>query len=358
MAARDLHLLALALLVAGASACSTDEITVEPYVVPTEIAVGPADFLGDLVCSPNPGAPQSYVVTLTHYLDGEDVSPFTVGSGLPTPCSLVSGFRHIEIGHRYTADVDVYDLPSDQLRAFGQASSGSRQMIDLDSGDPAVPRWSSHCGGGASSAAVARENQRVFVRPCDEIVDSAPHPAQLTLSPVTILGSDPCATSASLDVVEEDDALPAVVGLPCDAEPLVYDVQDGQSYRLYAVATVGDAVQGTTCFATGRAGQTVTPSCGGLSSRGSIAISLAGLTDAGGQDLLCPAGDFFDVLEAGEALNAVPLPCEVSATIGGLEAGTALLDVVVYDAQGGPLGQATCSATVAPGKTVAAFCLP
>ena len=164
---RSQLLVASLVLVAVGGACTDDEPFATTYIQPTEVAVRPSDFLGDVSCSTNPGAMRSYVVTLTAYDDAEDVTGFTLGSSVPAPFSFVAGFREVvTVGKRYTAEVDGYDLPPEQLAPFGGASSGARQMRHSDTGEVLTPRWSTQCGKAAGSAVTASLNERVYVRPC------------------------------------------------------------------------------------------------------------------------------------------------------------------------------------------------
>ncbi|RLB63154.1 MAG: hypothetical protein DRI90_07500 [Deltaproteobacteria bacterium] len=348
-------------LACAATACTDDGLLGTAVPQPTEVAVRPADFLDEVSCSLNEGAMRSYVVTLTAYDDPEDTTGFTLGSSVPTPCSFIAGFREVVVvGQLYTAQVDGYDLPPEELKPFGGASSGARQMLLASTDEVVTPRWTTRCGNAASSAVQASQNRRVYARPCDPLDDAAPSPTAIALAPSHVLGDDPCSAAPSLDVVEELAGLPSVLGVPCDSPPVIFDAVDGEHYSFYVSALgVDDTLRGTQCFAMGAAGETVVPSCGAMSSQGSLRLSLASLTAADTDDLVCPPEHYFDVLFEGEALNAIPLSCSAQAHVTPLQPGTYLLSAKVYDGLGAPYGTgASCAAQVQPGKTSDAFCLP
>jgi hypothetical protein len=348
--------------VAAAAGCGTDEEFNGTVPVPTEVAVDPTDFLGTVRCSVNEGAMRSFVVTLTAWDDLDDISPFPVGSSMPTPCSLLAGFRSgVVVGSRYSAQIDGYELAPEQLMPFGGASSGSRSMLDAETSEPVAPRWSSRCGDGVASAVVALENRRVRVRPCTPALDMGSSATALKIAPEQLLGDGACARGQSFDLVDESGTLAPITGLRCDAEPIVVDVDAATHLTLYVTAhTPFEPDRGAECQVLTAAGETVTPTCNPFTSDGGVRVRLDGLmtADADPQPA-CPAGAFFDVLFEGVALNAVPLPCTSQALIQPLAAGVTILDVVVFDAQGTTVGAgAICGAEVLPGKTVDALCLP
>jgi hypothetical protein len=356
----ELAIASLVLVCAG-TACSEDELLGTTVPQPTEVAVRPADFLDQVSCSLNEGAMRSYVVTLTAYDDAEDTTGFTLGSSVPTPCSFVAGFRKVVVvGQRYTARVDGYAVPPEELAPFGGASSGARQMRLASTGEVATPRWTTQCGHAASSAVQASQNRRVYVRPCDPLEDAAPSATAVALAPSQVLGDEPCATAASFDIVEELAGLPEVLGVPCESPPVVFDAVAGEHYSFYVSALgADDILRGTQCFAMGSAGETVAPSCGTLSQLGGMRLILADLTATETDDLVCPSDHYFDVLLEDEALNTIPLSCSAQAHVAPLDPGTYLFEAAVYDGLGVPYGGgASCSAQVQPGKTSDAYCLP
>lgn len=347
-----------ALLALGAlTACEDDETTILSFAVPTEVAVDPADFLGDTTCSVNEGAMRSYVMTLSAFEDETDPTPFIIGSTVPTPCSLIAGFRQvIVLGQIHTAEIDGYDVPPEALTPFGGASSGSRQMRDATTGEIVAPRWTTSCGTAGEDGTQAVSTRRVFVRPCQPLVDSAPTPTLLAIGPEQVLGADACELAPSFDVAPESAELPPATGLACDGGAHTYEVEADTSYDLYVTTTIGEVLYGSICTARAVSGVTVTARCNPLSATGLADVGLDGVMTDGG-DPLCPAGQFFDVLDGDVVLNPVPLPCTSAAQVGPLGAGLELLDVVVYDASGLTLGAGSCGVEIEPGKTTRALCI-
>ena len=179
------------------------------FAVPTEVAVAPADFLGDTSCSSNEGAMRSYVMTLTAFEDETDKAPFIVGSTQPTPCSLIAGFRQvIVLGQPHVADVDGYDVPAELLTPFGGASSASRQMRHVETGEGRPNRAGRPPAGAAlKKEPLPRRRDACFVRPCEPLVDSAPTPTQIAIGPGQVLGEAACDLATSFDLAPETAGL-------------------------------------------------------------------------------------------------------------------------------------------------------
>lgn len=345
------------LALSALTACADDSTTILSFAVPTEVAVDPADFLGDTTCSVNEGAMRSYVMTLSAFEDATDPTPFIIGSTQPTPCSLVAGFRQvIVVGQIHSAQIDGYDVPPASLTPFGGASSGSRQMRDATTGEVVLPRWTTNCGTSGDDGAAATATRRVFVRPCEPLVDSAPTPTLLAIGPAQVLGDDACELAPSFDVSPETSALPPATGIACDGGTLTYEVEGDTSYDLYATTTIGEVLYGSICTARAVSGVTVTARCNPLSATGHADVRLGGVMTGSGEPL-CPAGHFFDVVDGDEVLNPVPLSCTSGAQIGPLDAGLELLDVVVYDASGATVAAGSCGVEIEPGKTSRALCV-
>lgn len=337
--------------------CGDDDGLAFDVAVPTEVAVDPADFLGEASCGPLEGSVQSYVLTLLTYDDENDDSPVVVGSTGAVSCASVAGFRNVIVaGARYTAEVDAYPFPPGELTPVGGNDSGARAM-ERD-GAQVIPRWSTTCGAGAPSAVVAVTDVQTFVRPCEPLADGEDAPAtRLSVAPAQVLGPDPCAAAASFDLTSELGGLPSSLGLACDGTPLVYDAVAEQRYRLYARADRLDGrTIGTVCEARGKAGLTVEVTCGPVSDRGAVQIDLSPLTQTGG-DVLCPEGAFYDVQADGEALNPVPVPCGSTTSVTSVLPGIRSYEAVVFDAGGVLTGQsADCTALVEAGRSVDATC--
>ena len=349
--------LGAALLGLAGTACSTSSSS-STTTPPTQLAVSPESFLGDVACSSEAGGLQAYVVTLDAWTDATDTTPFTLGSSFPTTCARSVVFRDVLVSDLlYTAEIDGYDRPADQLTPFGGASSGSRQMLDAGTAQPVSPRWRTRCGHDGSDATLALPGETHFVTGCEPLTDDAPSTTMITFPPSAALGADPCATAPSMDITPEGSSLAAIAGVACDAAPVVYaqGIVDGQAYYFYVTAEAAGVTLGTECFVTARAGLTGTPLCNAISAEGDLSLSLDGLYV--GDRELCPLSYGFDVALAGAVLNAEPLPCGTAAHVGPLPSGDTTLDITVLDDVGLPTGNAAiCTATVLPGKTVQAQC--
>lgn len=340
------------------TACEDDDGFFTTFPSPTEIAVHPADFLGEVACSTNVGALQSYVVTLSAYDDENDSTAFTVASSLASSCARTVGFRdRIVIGQRYTVEIDGYELDASSLIPFGGVSSGSRQMQQISDGEIVAPRWSTTCGGGAADATEAIANQQQFVAPCEPLSDHAPSSTAIHFPPSAALGSDPCASASSFALYPQDNPLSPISGIACDAPAVVFDQVTPGSYTFYALTTDAEQpVRGSECFVQAQSGQTVTPLCQELSAYGHARFSIAHLKVGGAA--VCPPGSSFNVLTDAIPLNSVPLPCHGEALIGPLEPGLQLLDVVIIDEQGQASSvEVSCGADIEPGRTVDGICV-
>ncbi|MCC6524772.1 MAG: hypothetical protein IT373_19095 [Polyangiaceae bacterium] len=346
----------------AAAACSTDlglDATSSGASGTTSVVVEPESFLGEVACGPSPGAMQAYVVTLTSW--PPEGAPFVLGSSFPTPCSLAVYFRNlVVVGNTYTAEIDGYDRPASSLTAFGAPSSGSRQMYDVESGALVPPRWTGACGSGPSDGALASVDHTNFIPSCGPLVDTEPSPTAIVLAPDAALGPDPCGVAEVFDVTSP--GLPAATAVACDAAPLVYEtgVVAGHTYYFYVAARTSAALAspdlGTECFAVALAGQSVGVSCAPLGTTGAARISLDDLELGGAA--LCPPGQLFDVTLGGAPVSAAPVPCEGSAVVQPLDPGDYAFDIAVRDGGGVVTAQASCTATVLPGRTTDAVCAP
>ncbi len=341
----------------SATGCTEDDLGFGGPAA-TQVLVDPADFLRDVPCNSNQGSLQSYVVTLHSWDDEQDITPFTLGSSYPTPCSELLAYRSVIIpGKWYTAEIDGYEQPAAELTPFGDTSSGSRQMLDSLSGEPVAPRWTTICGNAATAGVRAWVYETVYIADCDPLEDASPSPTRIALTPEAALGAEPCAIAPSFDVQPEGSSLGPAQNLPCDGDGVLYEqgVVARDRYSFYV--TVDEGAQGAECFARAEPGQTVTPLCNPITDVGAIALSVAELQD--GDSPLCPDDHYYDVVLDDETLNLVPMPCAAEAHLGPLAPGEYALAVVVYDGQGQLFGDgASCSAVVRPGKTAQASCSP
>jgi hypothetical protein len=340
---------------AGLLACGDDDTTIVLVSVPTEVAVNPNDFLGDTPCSALAGGMRSYVVTLQSFESREDNTAFVVGSSQPTPCSVIVGFRNSVDSGVYTADIDGYEQLASDLVPFGTVDSGSRQMHDAATGEVVEPRWTTHCGGTASTGALVETNQRVTIRPCDALEDAAPSATLITLGPEDVLGSEACTVAPDFSIEPETASLPPSPLVDCDAAPVAYEVAPGSHHVFYVTAHVGDALLGATCSATAVGGLTVSARCNPLSEGGTAEISLAGLLDGADQPV-CAPGRYFDVFFGDQVLNGLPIACGTSAQVGPAPPGVQIFDVVIFDTAGTPIPAVQCGAEIEAGRTTAALC--
>lgn len=122
-----------------AQACTETPTTIGPIttIAPgtTAMSVDPDSFLGSVACSGQPGAMQSYVATLTDVTDPEN--HFVLPSSPPTSCAQSVYFQYVTIGHVYTADVDGYPLPAQQLVPLcGKDGPAAGQLCSQDTDCP------------------------------------------------------------------------------------------------------------------------------------------------------------------------------------------------------------------------------
>jgi len=352
---RSLCLVALGCV--GLGACAADASTTALGASGTEVVVAPEDFVRGATCSAVPGGLQSYVVTLRAYDDVSDTVPFTLPSSQPTPCSLSFVMRDLVVGGKlYAADIDGYDVPATALTPFGGESSGSRTMLDAE-GLVVAPRWTSNCGGGATTATRAEPNQSNVVENCTSLVDKVGSPTEIRLAADAILSADACVLTNKIALRSLEGSLALPPELACDAPSFAVPGEAGAPYRFYARARRADGSDiGTECSGTFVAGQSLSPACDIPSSFGSVALAPSTLQDGG--VAACPKGAAYAVLVNGVQLDPTRTPCEQPSQIGPLPAGIVDLAIVTYDALGAPTaGGATCKADVEPGRVVDAICL-
>jgi hypothetical protein len=121
-------------------ACIVNPVIVSPATTispgTSSVSVDPDNFLGSIVCGSQPGMMQSYVATVTDVLHacnldtdcragtcvgatpmaaGHCTDSFTLPSSPPTSCAEATFFEYIAIGDGFTAVVDGYEQPADQL---------------------------------------------------------------------------------------------------------------------------------------------------------------------------------------------------------------------------------------------------
>lgn len=339
---------AFALGALALAACTEDSTTSYDDITTTAIAVDPQTFLGEVACSAQPGALQSYVATITDVT--EPTAPFTLPSSGPLPCSVTALFRYVVLGHVYTAQVDAYDVAAGTLAPFGGSSSGSRVMLDA-SGAAVTPRWTTEC----SDPALAQEFAEAPVGACAPLEDRGASTATvIRVDPARSLGALDCEAVPSFDIHPDDAALPAVVGLACDAGGVDFGegLVPGTTYGFAVSATLGAVPLAARCFATAAAGRTVTATCDALTSKGSLAVAFADVVPADGATCGDGAETFevqaFPLGSQGTYLSG-PISCTEEVRFNALVPGLYGAKVIARSADGTTVWTSLCGASVAAG---------
>jgi hypothetical protein len=345
-----------------ATACSTTDSSGLDFgetVTTTAIFIDLRDALGATPCSNEKGALRSYVATVYDHAGGTNI--VTLPSSLPTPCSVGISFRYITPEHTYTADIDAYEARPEEIVPLGGVTSGSRHMVPVGGGDVIPPRWTSSCG-----AATAKLHTNVRFGDCSPLQDrGASNPTTaIVIDPSAALGALRCAAAGgqvvSFDITPETAGLPSITGIPCGAPPLTFNagIEPGVLYRFRLDAraeTGGPIVWGSACFALAEDGLTAEASCDPIVSTGDIEVSIASLLESAGAKCGEDVATYEAIL-AKPAVSVGPVPCAEAARFGPLETGTYSIDVRTFNAKGEALQNATCEATVTPGKTAQATC--
>ncbi len=316
--------LPLLLAVGATSACALEETVVgEPP--PTEIAVDPLEFLGDLPCSEDAGAARAYVAAATDVTAG-----FVLAAAPPAPCSTRVAFRYIVIGHAYSAEVDVYDRPVAELFPAGGASSGSRVMLDAE-GAVVAPRWRTRCGASTSGPAVAVDDTSVVVSGCDALAADGGATTALVVDPSGALGGLACDDDGGeVDRVRVVPVAPDGVELPtvtvaCGADPVTFreGIEPGTLYefRLEGLAEGEDEPRwGSSCVVIAAEGVERRASCDPLTDAAAILVDPSALEGPG---FACGVDyDAFSVALDGPVTVSLPrTPCGKAARLAPLPAG-------------------------------------
>ncbi|MFO0757665.1 MAG: hypothetical protein U0359_14305 [Byssovorax sp.] len=261
----------VAVVALAACTTTTDTTTASSGSVASALAVDPADFLGKVACSAQPGGMRSFVATATDVTD--PAHPLTLGSSSPTPCSQSALFRYIQIGHVYVAEVDAYEEAAGDLTPLADASSGSRHMVlrnppEGQAGAIVAPRWTTDCGVAGVTAV---DDERIPFRPCDALVDHRAEPpaTAITVDPRVTLGFLTCKPSGTVfafDVIPEQPSLSPVKGLACggSAAQFTDGVSAGAAYSFKVHAYLfGDPSPAyeATCQAHAKAGIDTAADC-------------------------------------------------------------------------------------------------
>lgn len=256
--------LALAATALATSSCVSDDSTEDTSTTTTSVVVDPAEFLGSLPCGDVEGAPKSYSAVIT------DLTTETVlAESGRVSCHTPLAFTNVTAAHRYSADVQVYDVEADES---------------------ANPFWSTSCGADGNGAALARSLQQVTIRGCDVLTGPGSAQTSISIDASRAVGALGCTDSGgvvfSIDVIPvepEDSDLPTITQA-CGQDPLVYsgdEVEAGEKYtfRLDATDFALEQRWATTCTVTPREGFGLSASCGLLTDRGTITFPILALLD-------------------------------------------------------------------------------
>ena len=135
----------LLLSVLGVGACSNSETTATGVTPLTAILVDPAQFMGGVRCSTEPGDMLLYVATLQDRSPHGDLgigsATLTLPSSAPASCHVPVLFEGVLVGHEYQANVDGYDRDD-----IAPLAKGSSTMVVSSTGEYVSPRWTTTCG--------------------------------------------------------------------------------------------------------------------------------------------------------------------------------------------------------------------
>jgi len=379
-----------ALGLVAAVACSSDPVATNAVTHPTLIEVAPEAFLGQVRCSEDPGAMRRYVATLFDITDdaggaggqpatGEapsgsggagDAAPsvapsdeepvgFAHPSSAPTDCQAAVGFGFVVGGRRYRAEVDGYE--STDLTPRG---SGTRSMLGGD-GSVLTPRWRMGCRGAVAS------NQRIVrAWDCGPIGTPAEAPsdgeAKLEIDTNELLGAEGCGTSEG-----EVERLRVLLTVPGQAEQTA-EVACGEvasfdtlptnrtvlAYVTAFSAGSTTAFAGTNCQGFTAAGVTLQASCSKLSQLGTLQVDFTAALAELGAACDSNLADVRIAVPGEDASRSFPPPDCLVKFSRGFKVGPAAVTLTAQTKDGTSLGPLFCAASVEPGRSVLAECLP
>jgi len=336
----------------------------------TSIHLDPLFFMGDLPCSPTPGAMQSYVASI---FDATTNQLVTLPSSPPLSCASSVTFQQVTVGHKYRIKIDGYDLPASDLEPVGGPGSGGRTMVlksNKDAG-PVTPRWTTYCAD-----VTAEKDTRVNASTCVDLEASAPITGIRIDSNVALVSATPALTCQktlidpmgnstivgdihSLHIRPEDPSLPAITDWPCSGAgpgPVSYSqlIKAGQTYRFRLEATTeqgGPVVWGSSCVATAQEGLVVDAACDPLQSKGALDIVIP-LEKCSATDAIS-----FDVAYEGPPAESVKgVACGKSVRLSSLDPKKQTATIVGYRQGGDVAFEGFCEGVVEPGKAISATC--
>lgn len=346
--------------VAGLVACDTSGADGDGRS-DTLLTFAPASVQTGVVCGQLPGAWQTYVVTLTDVTDPAD--PFVYPSSVPVPCSMPVSFSFVVPGHLYTAAVDAYDTSN--IEPLGGVASGSRHMIDVQSGQRVEPRWTSSCGVAEPDPTPTQsvEFRNILVTDCEPLVLVAePLPSSISIDLTAVQAGIGCGTDPGqierMRVTPSDPAIePQPV--PCGQSATFSPVTPQQTYDFLVEAfSSGDAAArwASHCTAVARDGVTVPASCTPLTTFGSVQVALSPWLEGSGHQ--CSAEDLvtYEAAVLGTTLAANEVPCESPVQFDSLQPGLVQIVLDAQNAAGQTVLSGYCEATVTPAATTQASC--
>lgn len=346
-------LLALAAL-AVVPACSPDAATTT-VVIPTSVAVDPLDFLGTVPCGPGAGAAQAYVVTLTDRAAGTALPPSP-----PVSCAAPVSFENVVVGHTYSADIAVFDVP----------------IATIDAST--TPRWTTSCASDGYGAAEVFSDQRSYVKGCTALTGAGTGTTSISVDASALAAPLGCAASTGqggaggaglvdkLSITFIGGAAPKQT-IACGQGPVVETtgVVAGQPATLRVEAFAPGATDpgwASTCTAVPREGTVVSASCDPLTDLGYIRIDAAKLVadatstcGATGQGVVSTFDARFD--DPPNVVGVTGAACGTSPTLGPFVRGSHAGEVFLRAPDASLLAHAICFATVVPDATVTATCV-
>lgn len=322
-------------------ACSTAEPIVSDEDVRTAAVVDPLEFLGELPCIDAEGAPRSYRATLVDLETLEDRGRSSVES-----CDRSIAFEGVELGGRYGARIEVFDVPASVA---------------------ASPSWATSCGLDGVGGALVRDQERSVVRGC--AVLTGPGTAQTSIA-VDATGAaradggctDEGGTIDTLEVavVEPAGTLLPGITLSCGQAAAVYgaDIEPGQRYtfELLARDAEGQAIGGARCAAVARAGIVIPASCSAISSSAALELPVPEVLADAGLDCGAEVSEAEVALVAGATLTPPErVPCSKSVVLAPVEPGPYIASLSIVGSEG-ELARASCTGTAEPGLTRPMVC--
>lgn len=340
------------LTVLGVGLAGCDDLTSETeHAVVTSVAVDPAEFLGDLPCSPNLGAVLSYTAEVVDLDSGVSIATSPAVS-----CTLPVAFEQVEEDHRYFARIRVFDVPPASVDAS------------------TAPSHETSCGE-VDGFAIVNADERTFIHGCTELSSKGSSTTSVEIDTKTLVAPLGCvADGGKVDSIRVTAIEPPAGSLPdvviaCGQGPVGYasGLAPNAVYRFEVRAFapgVPDAAWVAKCSATTKDGIRVDAACAPLSTYGTVEIDIAAVIAAAKTPLECGTGPgqvasydvAFDNDMPGELL-ASGLSCDTNAVVGPLASGTHGGEVTLRSIEGKRLGHAICFVDALPGVTVLAPCV-